>query len=294
MVPVAILVLGALAAAGASWWSISRTDFDGFDVTQDDRWVVRATRAHPRLAAFLHRRLSTEGAGGALLTLAFAVLFLLALVAGIVFEMVDHGSGFARWDESVARWGAENATETGTRILSWITDLGGSLWVSIVGLVVAAWGYWRFRSWKVPAFMVFVVGGQFLVNNALKLLVGRERPDFAQLAGYGGTAFPSGHTAAAAATWAAVAFVLGRGRGRRVQALLGAMAVAVAGAVAATRVLLGVHWLTDVIAGIAVGWGWFVVGAAIFGGHLLGLGKREREQAQQVAGSDEQPVWEAA
>ncbi len=283
MVAVAVLALGTVAAAGAAWWSIRRHELDGFEVTVDDRWLVRRFRNHPRIAAFLQRRLSAETAGGLLLTATFGLIFGLALVAGIVFEMVDSGSGFARWDESVARWGAANATETSTRVMNWITRLGGTAYVTVVSAVVAAWAYFRFRSWHAPAFIAIVLAGQGLLNNTLKHLVGRERPDFAQLAGFGGTAFPSGHSAAAAATWAAVAYLLGRGRSRATKGLLTALAVLIAGAVAATRVLLGVHWLTDVIAGLAVGFGWFLAVAVAFGGRVLRLGARIAEAVDEAA-----------
>jgi hypothetical protein len=43
--------------------------------------------------------------------------------------------------------------------------------------------------------------------------------------------------------------------------------------VAASRALLGVHWLTDVVAGVALGWGWFVVCAVLFGGRRTRLGE---------------------
>ena len=48
-----------------------------------------------------------------------------------------------------------------------------------------------------------------------------------------------------------------------------AAAVAIAVAVAASRVLLDLHWLSDVVGGLALGWAWFALCAVVFGGRLL-------------------------
>src|SRR4029077_18389318 len=118
-----------------------------------------------------------------------------------------------------------------------------------------------------------VVVGQVLVVNLTKVVVDRSRPDIHQLTGFSGASFPSGHAATAAATFAAVALLLGRGRSHRTKAFLVAATAAIAVAVATTRVMLGVHWLTDVIAGLAMGWGWFALTSIAFGGRLLAFGQ---------------------
>jgi undecaprenyl-diphosphatase len=53
-------------------------------------------------------------------------------------------------------------------------------------------------------------------------------------------------------------------------------------AVAASRALLGVHWLTDVVAGVAVGWGWFLLVALVFGGRIQRLGEPVERAAAEV------------
>ncbi len=273
MVALIVFAVGLVAALAAATWSILSRDHDPVDPQTEERWLIRVLRDHPRLAAFARRRLDRSTAGGLLLTVSLAFVFLAATGVGLVFDMVDENRGFARWDESAARWGARNATAASTWILRVLTDFGGTEGIVIVTLIIGAWGFWRFRNLKVFAFMTVIAAGQSLLNNGLKWIVMRDRPDFAQLAGHAGSSFPSGHSAAAAATWAAVALVLGRGRSRRVQAALAGVAVLIATLVAASRVLLGVHWLTDVIAGVFVGWGWFIVAGVAFGGRILRLGE---------------------
>jgi undecaprenyl-diphosphatase len=54
--------------------------------------------------------------------------------------------------------------------------------------------------------------------------------------------------------------------------VIAGLAAGIAVGVAATRVLLDVHWLTDVIAGLSLGWAWFAVCAIAFGGRILRFG----------------------
>ena len=111
-----------------------------------------------------------------------------------------------------------------------------------------------------------------MISNTLKYVVDRARPTFHPLAGFSGPSFPSGHTTAAFACYCAFAVVLGRGRGRTVQTNLLAGAIGLATMIGASRVMLGVHWLTDVVAGAALGLAWFSLVTIAFGGRLLRFG----------------------
>jgi undecaprenyl-diphosphatase len=74
------------------------------------------------------------------------------------------------------------------------------------------------------------------------------------------TSFPSGHALGAAAFWTAVAVLLLPRLGR----LVWVIAVAVPLLVGLSRVLLGVHYPSDVVAGLLVGWSWTAAVTAVF------------------------------
>lgn len=91
-----------------------------------------------------------------------------------------------------------------------------------------------------------------LLSSGLKVVVDRPRPVLDHpLLHVATTSFPSGHALGAAALWGSVA-VLAGGRLRRAGRL--ALAAVVPVVVAASRVVLGVHFVTDVVAGLVLGW----------------------------------------
>ena len=180
-----------------------------------------------RLGRFLRRRLDPGTATGLALTMALLLIFLAALGFGVVSDMVTSRTGLYRYDAAAADWGARHATPSSTRLLGWLTWLGGTAVVLPLAVLLGALEWLRRRRAAVLTFLLLVVVGQNLIANGVKLLVERERPPVPHLADATGFSFPSGHSAAAAATYAGVAMVLGRGRPWRVKALLAAAAAAV-------------------------------------------------------------------
>lgn len=248
------------------------------------RSLERRVRRSSWLRRVVHERVDRWSAGTLLLVFALAVLFAVALVIGLLLDMIDRDRGLARADGWVARWGAEHATAGSTTVIEGITHLGARPAV-LAALVLAAW--WdsrRRRNREVFAFVAVVGLGEMLLVNGLKLLVERDRPDVLRLVDAGGHSFPSGHTSAAAAAWISVALVLGRARPRGTRVALSSAAVAIAAAVATSRALLGVHWLTDVVGGLALGWGWYLVVSIAFGGRRQRLGAPLRSAAPDLVG----------
>lgn len=273
IVVLAVVLVAVGAGAVAFAVSVSQTtSADPIDPSAEERALVRWLAGRPRLDGFLRRRFDRRARGGFLLTVSFLVVLVVGVVIGVLLEMIDEGTGLARFDESVARWGSEHATSDAVHVIEAITQLGGTIVVVPVLGLVAGFDYVRRRNAEVFAFVAAVGLGVVVLNNILKLIVDRDRPDVLQLVSAAGSSFPSGHSATAAATWSAVALILGRGQSRRVRALLAAGAAVIAVAVAISRTLLGVHWVTDVVAGLFVGWGWFLLVAIAFGGRAQRLG----------------------
>jgi undecaprenyl-diphosphatase len=239
-----------------------------------------------RVRRALRRRFDPAQATGLALTGALLLIFLVAIAFGQLADMVTSGTGLQHLDASAARWGADHATRTSTDVLVAITWLGSTPVIIAIAVATGLLDWLRRRRWAVLGFMVTVIWGQNLIANGIKLFLHRERPPVPHLTSATGWAFPSGHTAAAAATYAALALLLGRGRRWPVKAWLGTAAAAIVVAVGSSRVLLGVHWVTDVIAGAALGFGWFAVCSIAFGGTLLRFGATA-ERAQAAADREE-------
>jgi membrane-associated phospholipid phosphatase len=247
-----------------------------WEVDAADSWLRRLARS----------RLDPAEATGLLLTVALAVIFLAGLAFGLLAVTVTTRTGLYRYDAAAAAWGARHATPGTVRLFLVLTQLGSTVVVVTEAVLLGLADVRRRGRWSAMAFMLMVVLGQNLISNGVKLLVQRDRPPVRPPLSPAGTGFsyPSGHTTAAAATYAAIALLLGRGGRWPVRIRLGVAAAAVTVAVAVSRVLLGVHWLTDVLGGAALGLAWFAVCTAAFGGRLLRFGAPvERAEAEVAA-----------
>jgi membrane-associated phospholipid phosphatase len=246
------------------------------------RRIRTAVHDHPGLGGVLARRLDPGAVTGLLLTVAVGLAVGAFVATGIVLAMIGTERGLQRGDLPVTRWAAEQTTAGSAEVLALISRLGGTGTAVLVGGALALVGLRRRPSWSLPAFLLISIGGQFALVAVIKALIERARPDIDQLTGFAGASFPSGHAAAAATVWAVAALVLTLGPGRRYANALPGIAVGIAVAVATTRVMLGVHWFTDVVAGLAVGWGWFALCSIAFGGRVLHFGEPV-QRAEDVA-----------
>jgi len=135
-----------------------------------------------------------------------------------------------------------------------LTHLGDPIVVTLLA-VVAALGCWVLGRRRDAVYLLAVRLVVVVLGFVLKEAVGRARPALPEpVAHAGGYSFPSGHALGAAALYTSLAVVAAGALRARWRPLLVAVAVVVPAVVAATRVLLGLHFPSDVAAGLVLGW----------------------------------------
>jgi membrane-associated phospholipid phosphatase len=268
----AVVLLAALLAAAVAW-RYPRAAGETVEALAETAGEQRGLRP------FLRRRRDPVAATGLALTIAFAVVVLTGLALALLAYLVRGHQAVLDVDSGAARWGFRSATPFTNDVLNVLTQLGDARVVIALVLVVAVVESIRVPSRYVVPFLLAVTLGNHVVTNTVKEIAHRARPTLNPIAQTLGPSFPSGHSSTAAAFYAAAALLLGRRRGHVARTLLAALAVAIPVAVASTRVLLDVHWVSDVIAGLALGWGWFALCAIAFGGRLLEFGAPAEDAA---------------
>jgi membrane-associated phospholipid phosphatase len=224
-------------------------------------------------------------ATGLALTAAVAVVIGGGFVIGALAYLIRGNAALADIDSSAAQWGNDHATELSTRVITWITDLGDWPIVPLIAIPIILYELRRRPNLFVLLFLVLVFAGDKIVTNVIKDLIDRARPTLNPIAETLGPSFPSGHSATAASFYAALALILARGRSARVRALLVGAAGGIAVAVATSRVLLDVHWVSDVVAGLMLGWAWFALCAIAFGGRRLHFAEPAEQALSDPPGS---------
>jgi undecaprenyl-diphosphatase len=266
---IAAFTAGLLVLVAARWYARSSATPER-PAAEVARAAGEAVREHTRLRRFVGRRFDPSVATGLLLTVALAVTLVGGLVLGILAVLVRRVAAVQHVDNSVAAWGYDHRGPASTSGLKAITDFGSMRIVIVLAAVLVLVEAIRRRSRWSFFFLLVVLGGMEATMLSVKELVGRLRPTLNPEAATLGPSFPSGHSATAAAFYAAAALIIGRSLSRRsMRQFVIAAAVVIAVAVAASRVLLDLHWLSDVIGGLSLGWAWFALCAVIFGGRLL-------------------------
>ena len=229
-----------------------------------------------RLSAFLRARLSQEGYLGLHLTMGALILMVSAFIFGNIAEDVVRVEKITILDVQVSQWFHSRSTPLLTQFMLFVTHLHSTWGIIALSSLLAI--YWvRIRAWDWLLTLVLTVPVGMLLNVLLKNIFQRVRPVFdVPLLTLNTYSFPSGHAAAATLFYGVLAaWFISRATSWRWRVFIALLAVLLVALVGLSRIYLGVHYLSDVLAAMAASSGWLA-----FSLTAVGISRRRRRLQQ--------------
>ena len=204
---------------------------------------------------------------------ALIVVMAALIVFGWIAEEVAEG-GTKQFDATIRNAIHSHASPALTEAMQLFSFLGSAGWVIGFGLIVVCLSPY-FQRRRMAAFLVIAMIGASVLDSVLKLAFHRTRP----LAFYGTSpssfSFPSGHALGSFCFYGILAAVLAdRMAGRKLKITIWIFAAFLVGMIGLSRIYLGVHYPSDVIAGYLAGGVWVTAVATI---DKILLNRRERK-----------------
>jgi|RhiMetStandDraft_4_1073278.scaffolds.fasta_scaffold75966_1 undecaprenyl-diphosphatase len=246
--------------------------------------LLQNVNDQPLIAALVVRTSWIERRTLSAIILAASLLFAFFTLANAVTQGSMHT--FDEWLIIALRRPGDLADPIGPKWLEEMmrdfTALGSTGVLTLMALVITGFLAMT-RKGYAALFVLGSVAGGVLISQATKWAYARPRPDLVPHGTEVFTAsFPSGHSMMAAVVYLTLGALLARTQsGRRVKTYVLAVAVLLTVLVGASRVYLGVHWPTDVLAGWALGGMWALICLLVMG-WLQARGKVEDASAGDV------------
>jgi len=190
-----------------------------------------------------------------------------------VLEDIVSGDPLVRVDTAVFHLLQSLRTVWADQVMVAVTELGGGVVTGAVSVAALIWLAWR-KDWHTAAYWVAAVGGAGLFTLLLKVTLHHPRPS-ELYSGWDAYSFPSGHTTVNATLYAVLAILVSREVAARWRPPVVVGAALLVSAIAFSRLYLGAHWISDVLAGLAFGIAWAA---------LLGIAYLRRDR-QPVGGA---------
>ena len=223
--------------------------------------VIAFRRRHPGLVTFVRERLDRDRFRGLPLTLLSLSLLYIAILFGGIVEDLLTSDPIVAVDQAVAQLMLRFRPPELIPVFTWITALGIP---KVAGplVLLALLGTWLARGPWLALSLLVSVGGTGAFTLLSKLAFHRPRPVEAVLLEQS-YSFPSGHASIAVGFYGFLGYVLARsapGLKSRIDRLI--LAALLILAIGLSRLVLGVHYLSDVWAGYLVGAGWLTIAIA--------------------------------
>lgn len=181
------------------------------------------------------------------------------------------GDGLAAFDPQLTQEFIAHRTAALSRVARAVTFIGEVPVLTALTVVVAAVLWIRTRRWQPAALLAAGMAGAATLTYTLKVLIGRHRPDSSVVVGTvsNGFSFPSGHTLSSAVFFLLLAAILWYSSASLTTKIAGTVvAVVLSLAIGLSRVYLGYHWATDVLAGWTMALTWLCLIATVV--HIIG------------------------
>ena len=222
--------------------------------------VLRFKTRYPRAWTFVGQRFSKTEYLGLHFTIGMALSLAALWLFGGISEDVIHHDPLTQFDLTLANSLHQHATAGLVRVARVVTLLGSPVFIAVWGLLVAIVLLRQRRRTLLLGWVAALVGGG-LLDQALKLVFRRPRPvwDVPALAAHGWS-FPSGHAMGSLVAYGMLAYILVltlHSKAARRAVIIGAIVLVLL--IGFTRLFLGVHYFSDVIAGYAAGTVWLAV-----------------------------------
>jgi membrane-associated phospholipid phosphatase len=193
------------------------------------------------------------------------ILFLLLAIIIAIYTSIKVAAKDTFWlDEKLADFFAY-VPDGLNPFFVWLTELGDKKGIGIVALIVLVWLLFVKRHFLGAAAIALSTALGNEVNKLLKDIIARPRPELEHLAHVDSLSFPSGHAMVGMTFYLFIAYLVIEGMksaaDKRFVILISALLLILIGA---SRIILQVHYPTDVIAGFAYGYIWFFLSICIY------------------------------
>jgi membrane-associated phospholipid phosphatase len=201
--------------------------------------------------------LRSQGYFGWHLVIGLFVFVAMTFVLAAISDEVTQGRPLTVMDAEFSSWLHANRTPARTNAMRYVTWLGSTVVASSITTVVGIYLLLSRRRYWFAALVLSVAGGAIL-NRLLKSAFQRARPQLDDpIFTFTGYSFPSGHTLTATVVYGCLAaLIVANTRNRSVRVITILSAGLLIALVAFSRIHLGAHYLTDVVAAIAEGLAW--------------------------------------
>ncbi|HOA55409.1 MAG TPA: phosphatase PAP2 family protein [Clostridiales bacterium] len=181
-------------------------------------------------------------------------------------------NGIMSFDDAVYECVSGFISDGMTRFMKIVTFLGSEWAITFLALIIPALVFiLRKKEYYRPGLLISAnIAFGALFNQILKLIFRRPRPELFRLTEATGYSFPSGHAMNSVIFYGFIAYLLVRHGRHRSKYLFAGIIAAMVLLIGLSRIYLGVHYVSDVLAGFVLGAGWLIIAARISGRFLNG------------------------